>query len=107
MPCYDSRDNPSNIRAEYSDKIKKLEAMLCALATFIESRSGKDNIEFVNVGWKEAGIPCGVFLNWWKQHKEDDRQRKQREQEVARRKLDKENALKKLTDREKKVLGLL
>lgn len=102
MPCR-NWEHDEHIHSQYHKKVRTLETMLCGLATRME----RVNESFRFVDWAEAGVTQAQFLGWWRLHQEDDRQRKQREQEAARRKLDKENALKKLTDREKKVLGLL
>lgn len=102
MPCR-NWEHDEHIHSQYRKKVRTLEAMLCGLATMIDA----SNLSFTRVDWKEAGVTREEFLKWWSNHQAEDRQRKQREQETARRKLDKENALKKLTDREKKVLGLL
>ncbi len=43
---------------------------------------------------------------WWKNHQEADRRREEREEAERKRKQDRINALGKLSDRDKKVLGL-
>lgn len=43
---------------------------------------------------------------WWEQHQEDDRKERERRAEIERRKRIKEEALARLSDEEKELLGL-
>jgi len=51
-------------------------------------------------------IPSNEVAEWWKKHKEEDRKKAEAEAYKKKLQTDKRNALKKLTKKEKKLLGL-
>lgn len=105
MPC--SSDYGPSIHTEYVEKEHdgKMAARLCAVLTTLEAR-GWLHQTLDNIDYKEAGITRKSLQNWWNEHKQRDVERRLREQEEARRMRVKRNALAKLTDAEKKALGV-
>lgn len=87
MPCQDYRDNSY----EDTTKIDKLTRMLCYLCGSCQPKLIKDNPE---------------LSLWWKEHQEQDRKRIASELAEEERKTLKRVALSKLTNEEKKALGI-
>ena len=88
MPCRDDFPNWSIPSTEHNtinaisdrDKIiAKLEAMLCALATYIESY-GVDARKWVD--WVSAGVTYEEFTEWWEAHKAKDQKRIENEKKA-------------------------
>jgi hypothetical protein len=130
MPCYDERSHNSYYD-EYSTERKakeRAEAMLCAVLNILETCTVQKSVDpstsntaFRNVlgmiDWQEAGVSRKALESWWKEHKELDRQRRIREEKArnaavgvaakkAREKAAREAALAKLTEADRKALGL-
>lgn len=110
MPCKsDYQDYETN--TELSRKIDRLTAMLCACCSLIETKKVKlPEPEFLTS--KNEIIKLSVAA-WWDGHKEIDKKRKALEEEkkaLAKERKDKKEkvaeALSKLTDEEKRLLGL-
>ena len=87
MPCRDDFPNWSIPSTEHNtinaisvrDKeIAKLEAMLCALATHIESVLGF----WPDVDWNSSGVTYEEFTEWWEAHKAKDQKRIENEKKV-------------------------
>ena len=98
MPCRDDNfelELASNRAKESAEKIAFLEACLCALSKAV----GDNYICFAlkyrwNKNEKEIGVPFSKYNDWWIEHQKKDKTRLINE------------ALAKLTDAEKKALGL-
>ena len=101
MPCmsydtnwaHDSNDRDvKRLKAE-ADKLARI---ACAAMTELEKMGKEDFLILKN---EEVG-------HWWAAHKEADRKEQERIAEVERKKRVKEEALARLTDEEKELLGL-
>ena len=101
MPCmsYDTNwANDSNDRdvKRLKAEADKLARIACAAMTELEKMGKEDFLILKN---EEVG-------HWWAAHKEADRKERERVAEKARRERVKKEALDRLTDEEKELLGL-
>ena len=78
--------------------------LLCAAFSFIEKNDFNEFIE--NTSWEEIGVTKKEALDWWKEHKRADEQRKKQEQQKAEKEKIIKNALAKLSEEERKALNL-
>lgn len=90
MPCYS--EYPSERDTRQSSEIDKLTRMLCSTLRLLDHRQ----VEMLNPETKR----------WWNKHQAWDKKRLAREAEAAKRLEAKKRGLKKLTDYERKALGL-
>jgi hypothetical protein len=118
MPCRDFYDdNPS---AYYADTVKGLqkqvsfsESALCqTLAAFQKLINTnvfeilKDTTPLDYIDYKEAGITRDELDKWWSEHKRKDEESRKKEAEEKDRKRLRRHALAKLSQEERKVLGI-
>lgn len=101
MPCqsYDeSWDNGSNERKirELKKQVDKLARIACKALTELEKNEVED---MLLLGDDEV-------RTWWKKHKEDDAREQARLAEIERKERVKQEALAKLSDEERKLLGI-
>lgn len=106
MPCYDYSNE--NTRTVYVESGKQT-ARLCAVFTVLE-KQGLLAQTLAQCDWKEAGVDLRNTVNWWENHKEEGRQRKDRERanRIVKDRNEKlvTSALDKLTAAEAKALGV-
>jgi hypothetical protein len=102
MPCTDGGVPYGPTREEVLDS--KAPAMLCGLIGALEKSDFLDALD--RIDWKEAGVSRAEFNAWWKQHREQDEDRRVREAEKAIKEKAKKEALAKLTPEERKALGV-
>lgn len=101
MPCFVGRENTETVYVESG----KQTARLCAIFKVLQKN--KLLTEILNqVDWKEAGVTKQSTLEWWARHQKEDLRRRQIEREEFLRKQRRNKILSKLTDEEKKELGL-
>lgn len=101
MPCTDGRDNKTVTVSDPNDrkKINKLTRMLCSTLRTIEQMGTTLQPNPIS--------KLGTEVNdWWKAHKIADKKRETAEKIERNRQQAKRRALKKLTLREKTLLGL-
>lgn len=68
MPCY---SGPEEYAQRDQAQRMKLEAVLCGVFRFVESRGSVG--EFLDsVDWGQVGASKGWALQWWENHKEED-----------------------------------
>lgn len=104
MPCrVDHFD--SYLEIENQRKINELEAMLCAVLSVLASE-GHLFATLNKINEEESGIRCAALREWWKNHQEKDRDRREKEKQEKELAQKKFFALNKLTEEEKKILGL-
>lgn len=97
MPCRDyESDDGYSMREHYKEQCDKLARIACAAMEELE-RQGKE--DFLILKNEEVA-------QWWVKHKEADRKEKARLAEIERRERIKQEALARLTDEEKELLGL-
>lgn len=101
MPCDDGRGYERVIYQESGTQT----ARLCAVFTVLE-RQGILKQILEQADWKEAGVSLKGTLEWWARHKEEDRRRREREVEQARIKRRRAEALSRISEADKKLLGL-
>lgn len=101
MPC---SGGPS-YEEELEIKYKAIQAMLCGIVSALEENDALPRI-LRAVDWEEAGVSRAEFQTWWRQHKLNDRQRKEEEKRAKQRKQVRARALQKLTWQEREALGL-
>lgn len=101
MPCY-SDPTPTPDEVAYG---RKREAVECAIWTALE-KSGLLGTVLDAADWNEAGVSREFAEQWWERHKESDRLRRAREQQEADRRAAKQAALEKLSESERRALGL-
>ena len=92
MPCYDERSSPGYIYKENREKIDKLTRMLCTVLSSLPSTQVKSLNKEIN--------------DWWAKHQEWDRRRLATEAEARRKEELKRRAKAKLTEQERKALGI-
>lgn len=111
MPCYDPPiDSNYHELSQLQQRIKQLEAMLCACLTTAEKHFSLTKFFDVDIDFIEVGVPLHDILKWWDNHKVEDARRRQVEAEQRRIEQLKISAKSKinsiLTPEEKEVLGL-
>jgi hypothetical protein len=102
MPC---SDGPSYRTETVYIESGKQTSRLCAVFTVLESM-GQLDLVLNQADWKEAGVSKESTRAWWTRHKEEDRQRRQREAADSARKKARSAVLSKLSPAEKKILGI-
>ena len=102
MPC-----NSDGAEADYRERQNNefAKAALCALMTAL-SEQGRLNVVLEGIDWKEAGLSKGNLFQWWEAHQEIDRRRRLAEADEREVKKRQTAALSKLSDDEKRLLGL-
>ena len=101
MPCHDWDDSLE------MDRLRKDKAFLeAALCAFLASN---ERLGFIlnYIDYDEAGISEQELVDWWENHKKKDVIRKQREAAEKEKQDLKSVALSKLTEEERKALGLV
>lgn len=102
MPC-SSNGEDAYYRERANNEFAK--ASLCAVLTALSLR-GRLNVVLEDIDWKEAGLSKDDLFRWWEAHQVADQQRRLREKSDAERKQMQQEALAKLTDDERRILGL-
>ena len=105
MPCYDSGAYDREDQYRQKKKIVFLEAALCAALTAFELIAKNTSVTnaFSWIDYEKAGIGEKKLKDWWDNHKREDYTRRKKEKEKQDLKA---SALSKLTEEERKVLGL-
>lgn len=109
MPCNDGGMYPT--RTEYLDRPETLrqlaqaEAMLCMIMRKLET-TPKQIMSFSVEEQEEAGVTVEKLLSWWEDHRYKDAMRRKVEAEKRRDQAKRDAALAKLTDEERKLLGV-
>jgi hypothetical protein len=105
MPCRDY-----TIEDEWRDRLSSemamLRASLCAVLTVIDTDDTAFNAFLKKINWREAGVTKRELMLWWEKHQEEDRVRKEREAKRKEEERIRKEALSKLTEYEKKILGI-
>ncbi len=89
MPC----ESGPSLGDHYKEEINHLTQMLCFSCQIIEHQCN-------------GGMPCSDLAVWWKQHQLDDEERLREQQARVDRAATRRFALAKLTDEERRELGL-
>ncbi len=105
MPCYDGGPREPTISQERLDEFRRIEAMLCAMFKTAEKLGWLPTL-MENIDWKAAGIKRYQMEEWWVYHKAADELRRQQEAEEAERLRKIKSAKSKLTNEERKLLGI-
>lgn len=103
MPCSDGGPTPEQMRLEERNR-RYLPAALCAVLTVLEAdglEKALDKLDYV-----EGGFTREWLEQWWAEHKEEDRLRREREATAAQREALREAAIAKLTPEEREALKL-
>lgn len=97
MPCRDyESDNGYNMKEHYKEQCDRLARIACAAMEELEKQGKEDFLILKNE----------EVAQWWAKHKAADRQEKARIAEEERKARVKQQALDRLTDEEKELLGL-
>lgn len=105
MPCRDEWTEREDLEKDYRE-LALVRASLCAVLSVLEEDDATFAAILKKIDWKEAGVSKREFLSWWTDHMEKDRKRKEQEAKLMREKEILKEALSKLTDEEKKILGI-
>lgn len=107
MPCNDGSNSWGAVErpTRHGLNIDEFEAVLCGVFTELDAE-GELYLWFGDIDWKEVGVSRQAVETWWTTHKKEDEARRAREKAECDKKALKAGALAKLTDDEKKVLGL-
>ena len=108
MPCrdYGPYENTDH------ERLKSVEALLCAICYCMEEfptlsfNNIFDRDPLASIDWNKAGVSKEWAKEWWAMHKAADLIREERDKAEAKRKADLERIKSKLTDEEKKLLGI-
>ena len=87
------------------------QSVLCGILTAAKQkaeRTGYKEVELLldEVDWEEVGVKRAHVVNWWKAHQKEDENRRKREAERREKERLRQSAIEKLTDEERKALGL-
>ena len=94
MPCiYDDFGESDRKRREELDRLTR---WLCYLCANLEGSDGEGVLR-----------SDPELVAWWEKHKENDRLRREQDQEDQRREAVADGAMQKLTDEERRALGLI
>lgn len=96
MPCMSYDDDPQANAREWKKKTDKLARIACRAMAELEKQGRADFLLIENEEVRE----------WWSAHKEADAKAQAEREEKARRHQVRNEALAKLTNEEKKVLGI-
>lgn len=100
MPCSDGGPSYEQIQEQ-----RNIPAILCALLSSLEARGSLDEA-LIACDWAEAGVSRQWTEAWWRRHKVEDAERREREERHRDREALREATLRKLTGEEKSILGL-
>lgn len=104
MPCYVESDPEEEKR--HIQEVNQLSACLCSALKYMQGRAMLSEF-FEYIDEEECNFSAASFLReWWKKHLRQDEIRKQKEVEMKKEEKIKRDALNKLSDEEKKLLGL-
>lgn len=96
MPCMSYDDRPDYTSREWKNKTDKLARIACKAMEELVSQGKADFLILRDDEVRE----------WWEQHQEADRKAKEAELEKRRRAKVRREALAKLSDEERKILGV-
>jgi hypothetical protein len=104
MPCrvYE----PEEVAEEQSRELAFLSAALCAVFSWTETQPGGSKAFLDKLDWSAAGVTHGAVKVWWPRHRKKDALRLLQEREEHDREEARQTALAKLTDDERRLLGL-
>lgn len=118
MPCTDGGPTQEQELAEqkaflaHKRKMELNKSIACAALTFIEENDMAD-LFLRKINYKEQGFTSQELIDWWRDHKEEDKKRRIKEKqniEKLEKKVEltkkKQVVLQKLTPDEIKLLGL-
>lgn len=105
MPCRDWTVE-DEWRAKDAAEKALLRASLCAVLSALERQGDLYENVLSFIDWRESGVTEKEFRSWWKEHKREDAERRKRQREADRKERLRKSALSKLTDEEKKILGI-
>ena len=112
MPCMmHDEDWDNRSRKNSGMTSQEFEAVLCGVFTSLVKRSTETGVDelFVvlrDVDWIEVGVKPAQVKTWWRRHLKQDEARRAQEAAEKERQRIKAQALSKLTDEEKKALGI-
>lgn len=97
MPCqsYEDPRDSANER-EIRDRLARI---ACKALTQLEELGDKGGLEFLLLKDREVA-------DWWREHKEADRQEQEKQRVLEERRRIRESALAKLSKEERRVLGI-
>lgn len=98
MPCYTEPPTKAELNARGDMVLGQLEAVLCGVLT-AHGAALLDTLDYA-----EIGVPAALVKKWWRNHQEEDRERKAREAAQTRKNELREQALAKLTPAEREAL---
>jgi hypothetical protein len=93
MPCHDDRNSYDYSERERADKMTRI---ACRVMTALEELGKEDFLL----------LKDDEIRQWWAEHKEFDRLRRAHEEETQRLIKEKAEAMSKLTEEQKRILGL-
>ena len=106
MACSDWGSHDAYENTQLSRKVNHLTAMLCAVCQILEEKKIKFPKD-VELAVRNGDEPLKLDVGyWWEHHKELDKMRKNEMAKQEQVKLDKKAALSKLTNKEKRLLGI-
>ena len=106
MPCrVDDWDDVPKATKRHGLAIEDFEAVLCGILSEIEFH---DELDYFlgAVDWDEVGVSRKMVEAWWTAHKKEDERRRAKEAAEKAKEEKRKAALAKLTDEDRKALGL-
>jgi hypothetical protein len=110
MPCL-GPDTREEDYARFNREINFLSRALCATLTFLESKGESATKEYLR--WllkkencEEHAVTADEIVDWWENHKAQDRERRKRQAAEDEEKRIRSEALSKLSNKERAALGL-
>ena len=98
MPCMSYDDRPDYSEREWKNKTDKLARIACKVLTSLEE---SDRHELLVQILKDDEV-----RDWWEAHQEADRKAREAKERKEREARIRKEALAKLTDEERKILGI-
>lgn len=105
MPCRDQYDPVPTKTKRHGLTIEDFEAVLCGMFTEMEA-DGELGLWLGDIDWAEVGVSRKMVEAWWEAHKKEDEFRRAKELAERVKEERRKAALAKLTDEDRKALGL-
>ena len=105
MPCrVDDWDDVPRATKRHGLAIEDFEAVLCGMLTVLEKEERLFSLD--DIDWDEVGVSRKMVEAWWEAHKKEDERRRAKELAERVKEERRKAALAKLTDEDRKILGL-